>query len=513
MKILKKTLTFSIAAAVAALSVAPAVFADGSYSVDTSYIQLRPGETGRFTISADNAAGRVDWDSEGVVNESGSAFLDNGQQTIEFTAGEPGTAYITVYPDPEYGIATFDEEMIDYGYTIQVEVIDDSPNAAPAIEEESQVQEEVPQAPETEEAQENEEPLTTEAQEEQATEPQNIPAATGTVLTDGNNDYQDLSEEDRLYTTVDGQELYIIRYPLWIDEDGETVWNDEIFNLDLLNGFEYQTVNYKDLDVDTFIYDNSLRVFVLKNLETDVSQYYTLGSAGEGFRPLPYVTVNGRQYIVEEFPADFQIPEGYQKIDMTLGSSTVQALKPTGSVPSLRGYDVLVSPGLSTTDPTGDIYYIYCLVDGATQLYSYDAGEGTLQRASILAYNEIPVEPETVIVYETAPAQENTPAPAAVTDNSAVLKGTGWNGMQVQVKALLIALGVAIILIIILIIAFASMSHKNKKNKKNNKNNKNNRNNYNGRNQGGRDQIPPRTPRKEDDDSIFSYVKTEDEDF
>ena len=161
----------------------------------------------------------------------------------------------------------------------------------------------------------------------------------------------------------------------------------------------------------------------------------------------------------------------------------------------LKGYETKVSPGLDSADPAGDIYYIYCLVDGQTQLYSYDSKEGTLQRASIVVYEEVPTEPETVIVYETAPQPETQ------ADNTgSFLKGIGWNSMQIQVKVLLIALAVAILLIIILIILFAAMSRRNKK-----RNRKNRRNS-----------IPPRSagrtaPLNEDDDAFFSYVKTDDD--
>ena len=342
MKRFIRLLTVSIAAVFVLASFSQIVFADGSYSVNSTYIQLKPGETGTIVISADNAAGRVNWDSSGVISESGSAFLDNGYQTIEFTASEPGTAYIYVAPDPEYGIATYDNEELGYGYTIQVEVIGDAP---------AQVEEPAPTEPET-----TTEAPTTQAPAENTetqTEVQEVKedarmaaADENSVLTDGNNDYESLSEEDRLYTTVDGQELYIIQYPLWQDEQGGTVWNDEIFNLDRLTGFDYDTVNYKGLNVDVFTFRDLPKVFVLKNLETDVSQYYTLDSDGEGFKPLPYVTVNGRQYIVEEFPESFTVPENFSKVEMALGASTVQALKPADTPISLRGYNVQVSPGL-----------------------------------------------------------------------------------------------------------------------------------------------------------------------
>ena len=525
------------------LGVMPAaVYADGSYYVDTNYIVLSPGETATITLSADNAAGRVDWTSEGSVTAAGSEWLDNDSRTFTVTADSVGTGYINVIPTD---IATGDDEVLDYGYTIQVEVVSDEP--AP-------VQEPAPNDYEdTDNDTVQEEPLqqAEEPQEEAQEEPEPVQEVVpGTVLTDGSN-YAGLSEEERLYTSVADRELYIIRYPRWVDEEGNVVWNDEVYNLDVLPGFELKTVNYKEMNVDTFQYKDQITAFVLKNLETDRSNYYVLKDDGTGFEELSYVTANGKTYIVVDFPEDFVVPDGYQMVEMTLGSGKVHALKkapePVQEMPAepaeeangafvpasnrsvsivtdkrtlvmLKGYETKVSPGLDSADPSGDLYYIYCLVDGQTQLYSYDSKEGTLQRAAIVVYEEIPTEPETVIIYETAPAeeqqvqtqppvQETAPAPAQTTPQvqtepeglGSFLSGIGWNSMQIQVKVLLIALAVAILLIIILIILFAAMSSRNRK--RNRKNRKN--------------AIPPRSagrtaPLNEDDDAFFSYVKTDD---
>ena len=528
------------------LGVMPAaVYADGSYYVDTNYIVLSPGETATITLSADNAAGRVDWNSEGTVTAAGSEWLDNDSRTFTVTADSVGTGYINVIPTD---IATGDDEVLDYGYTIQVEVVSDEPTP---------VQEPAPNDPENTNAETiQEEPVQQEEEaQQQAEEPaeqaeQAEPLAAGDVLTDGSN-YAGLSEEERLYTSVGDSELYIIRYPRWVDEEGNVVWNDEVYNLDTLPGFELATVNYKEMNVDTFRYKDQITAFVLKNLETDRSNYYVLKDDGTGFEELSYVTANGKTYIVVDFPKDFVVPDGYQMVEMTLGSGKVQALKkaaePVQEMPAepaempaepveeangalipasqksvsivadqrtkvmLKGYETKVSPGLDSADPSGDLYYIYCLVDGQTQLYSYDSKEGTLQRASIVVYEEIPTEPETVIIYETAPAEESqvqTPAQETAPAQSqqepegigSFLKGIGWNSMQIQVKVLLIALAVAILLIIILIILFAAMSSRNRK--RNRKNRKN--------------AIPPRSagrtaPLNEDDDAFFSYVKTDDD--
>jgi len=546
--------------------------AEGSYGVSTQYLELHPGESATVTLSADNAAGRVDWSSDGPVSAAGSAYLDNDSKTIQIDADAVGTGTIYITPTD---IATYDNEELTNGYQIQVVVVDN--NAAPSTVQDNptQQQAEAPAEgePAAEEAPAEETPAEeTPAEEADAEEAdaEEAAAAPEVVLTDGNNDYEGLSEEERLYTTVNDVQLSIIQYPRWMDDAGNVVWNDLITNLDMLNGFDLVTVNYKGVNVDTFQKDDYV-VFVLRNDESGVSGYYVLKPDGTGFEQLSYISANGKQYIVVEFPADFVVPEGYQMVEMNFGTTKVQALKqvidgavttepvnviqeevtqapaaeeapaaeapaaeapaaeapaaeaPTEVVPegegmqagpvyknaqivvderievALKGYETVVSPGLESEDPASDIYYIYCLVDGKKQLYSYDAAEGTLQRAAIVVYNEIPTEPETVIVYADPVEPETT-----VDTSGGFLKGIGWGNMQIQVKVLLIALAVAILLIVVLIILFAVMSKRNKK-----------RNRRNSRNK-GRSTIPPRSasrtaPLNVDDDAFFSYVKTDDD--
>lgn len=536
MKTLSAILTLAMVLAILPVS----ALAEGSYGVSTQYIELRPGETAQVTISADNAAGKVHWNSEGPVSAAGDGWIDSssadGTQTFTISAdsvGEGGTGYVTVSAED---VATFNGEQLTNGYTIEVVVTDNpSQNTASTTVQDNPGQQQA------------------EAPQEEAAE--QAPAADNSVLTDGNSNYEELSEEDRMYTTVNGVELYIMRYPRWIDEAGNEVWNDEIVGLDMLSGFDLVTVNYKGVNVDTFQKDD-YRVFILMNPETGVCGYYTLNN-GVGFEQLSYITANGRQYIVVDFPADFVVPEGYQMVEMNFGTTKVHALKqivdgvqttgpveaftepeteapaeevpaeaapaeeiPAEEVPAdeslsgppaaknasivvdehievmLKGYETQISPGLDSADPANDIYYIYCLVDGNTQLYSYDAAEGTLQRAAITVYNEIPTEPETVIVYAD-PVETETTA-------NTVSGPINWNNMPIQYKVLLIALAVAIVLIIVLIILFAVMSKRNKK-----------RNRRKGK---VRSAIPPRSasrtaPLNVDDKDFFSYVKTEEDDF
>lgn len=562
MKNTSKLLTVLITFAMLASSICITSFADeaadGSYGVNTTYLALKPGETGYITVSADNAAGRVDWSASGSVYVDGatSAWLDNGTATIPVTASSEGTGYITVSPT---SIASYGGTELSSSYTIQVDVIGDNSSAdnSQSAEDNNQAAADNSQTvtdnsqntannniadatPVAQVAAEDtgDQAAADTAQEEETTTAAD--AANTTVLTDASTDYAELSEEDRLYTTVNGTELYMIRYPRMLDEEGNVIWNEEITGLELLEGFELTRVNYKGLDVDAFTHGDTT-VFVLKNLETDESDYYVLNN-GVGFSKLTYVTANNKVYIVIDFPADFQVPDGYQMVELSLGDNKIHALKKLNTetivteettqpaeteaaaeetvqpaeteaaaeteaneasavVDSrievmLKGYDELISPGLDSADPSGDIYYIYCLVDGKTQLYSYDSSEGTLQRASITVYDEIPTEPETVIVYENESENQNK-----------LLAGIGWYNMAIQVKMLLIALAVAIIIIVVLIILYIVANCRNKRICRDVSRGHHARGGSAPARRGN-----VRRNAENGDESIFSYVKTEPDD-
>lgn len=552
MKNTSKLLTVLITFAMLAGSICVTSFADeaadGSYGVSTTYLSLKPGETGYITVSADNAVGRVDWSASGAVSVDGDHVWLNSDSdkektaTISVTATSEGTGYITVSPSD---IASYGGTELSSSYTIQVDVVGDNSSAdnSQTYEDNSQntVNNNIANAtPVAQVAAEDtgDQAAADTAQEEETTTAAD--AANTTILTDASTDYAELSEEDKLYTTVNDTELYMIRYPRMLDEDGNVVWNEEIAGLELLDGFELTRVNYKGLDVDAFTHGDTT-VFVLKNLETDESDYYVLNN-GVGFSKLTYVTANNKVYIVIDFPADFQVPDGYQMVELSLGDNKIHALKKLNTETTvteettqpaeteaiveetaqpaepetaaeteaseasavidsrievmLKGYDELISPGLDSADPSGDIYYIYCLVDGKTQLYSYDSSEGTLQRASITVYDEIPTEPETVIVYENESENQNK-----------LLAGIGWYNMAIQVKMLLIALAVAIIIIIVLIILYIVANCRNKKIRS-----------EAGRGHHTRGGSAParrgnvRRNAQDGDESIFSYVKTEPDD-
>ena len=107
------------------------VFA-GSVSVSTGSMSLVAGGSGSFTISANNAAGRIDISTSnpGVASISTtSVFLDKNSETITVRAGSAGSAVITVSC---VDVATYDTVTALHDvYTIRVNVNNPAPPPTP----------------------------------------------------------------------------------------------------------------------------------------------------------------------------------------------------------------------------------------------------------------------------------------------------------------------------------------------------------------------------------------------
>ena len=106
------------------LLVSPLVVqAAGSINVSTRNININVGKSSSFTVSANNAAGRVDisTSNSGVASiSSSSLFLDNNSSGVTVTGNSAGTATITVRV---VDAATYDEEPLNNTYTITVNVV------------------------------------------------------------------------------------------------------------------------------------------------------------------------------------------------------------------------------------------------------------------------------------------------------------------------------------------------------------------------------------------------------
>lgn len=98
------------------------VFAAGSISPSPRSLIITEGGSGSFTITASNAAGRVNISSSNNAVASvstSSVWVENGSSTIMITGKSAGSATITV---SLYDAATFDEEVLTNSYTVNVKV-------------------------------------------------------------------------------------------------------------------------------------------------------------------------------------------------------------------------------------------------------------------------------------------------------------------------------------------------------------------------------------------------------
>ena len=119
MKVFKKLSLFMILALICPM----VVNAAGGISVSTKNISMEPNSTKTFTISATNAAGRVEItssDSNVATVSSTSEFLDNNSVSITVSSKNAGTATIKVTATD---VATYDMEEVRTSYNITISVV------------------------------------------------------------------------------------------------------------------------------------------------------------------------------------------------------------------------------------------------------------------------------------------------------------------------------------------------------------------------------------------------------
>lgn len=108
-------------------------FAVGGFSVSTTGVTLHPGESTSFSVTASNAAGRVNISSSdpSIASVSTSAvFLDLNSESVTITAGSIGSTTISIVTSSNF--ATYDEENLGgQTRTISVNVVE-VPKPTPA---------------------------------------------------------------------------------------------------------------------------------------------------------------------------------------------------------------------------------------------------------------------------------------------------------------------------------------------------------------------------------------------
>ncbi len=108
-----KKIIVTIICAFAMVALMPVkVLAAGGFSVSTAGVTLHPGESATISVTASNAAGRINISSSnpGVASVStGAIFLDNSADSVTITAGSVGSATISLVASE---FSTYDEEIL-----------------------------------------------------------------------------------------------------------------------------------------------------------------------------------------------------------------------------------------------------------------------------------------------------------------------------------------------------------------------------------------------------------------
>ncbi|MBR2708818.1 hypothetical protein IKE98_00600 [Candidatus Saccharibacteria bacterium] len=97
-------------------------FAAGGFSVSTEEINLHPGDTASFTVTATNSVGKIDLlssDANIASIDTDSIFLDQDSAEITVTATGVGSTSISVTATANF--ATYDEEILE-GQSYQISV-------------------------------------------------------------------------------------------------------------------------------------------------------------------------------------------------------------------------------------------------------------------------------------------------------------------------------------------------------------------------------------------------------
>lgn len=145
-------------------------------------------------------------------------------------------------------------------------------------------------------------------------------------------------------------------------------------------GFEISTATFNNREVSVLKSpDEKIVIYTLSNNETKATDYYTYDEESNQFTLLKYAVLNGKMFVFPE-NEEIGVAEGYKKTELQLGNSAIEAYTPTDKKLS-------------------DFYIVYSYVEGTYGYYSYDALEGTIQRApAFKLVEEKPVEEEKEVV-------------------------------------------------------------------------------------------------------------------
>lgn len=324
-------------------------YAAGGAYVSDDYLEIAVGETVYISVGTNNAVGAYSVSSDGCVMANDGGFLDNEAATIGVYGSSEGDGGVTIYFST---LATYDEEELD-GTSFYI--------------------------------------------------PVHVYAPNGGYTGDYGKSGEDVDYSYDEVTQVSD------KLNLWLYDEPYSVLTD-LSLVEKPKGFTEADGTFEGEKVKTLNYGSEIVLYALWNHWTGDVILRTYDPSTQTFGEPATFKQNDRIYYLLKIPNGTEIPEGYQKTELTLNDNKVEAL-----LSDKKGYE--------------DIYYIYVMTDGQSGFYSYDKKEGSLQRT-----------------VELKPAQEEEPQP----EKTEVKKTSFFSN-----KILLIALGVAAVIIIILIIVLA----------------------------------------------------------
>jgi len=237
-------------------------FAAGDVYVSTGYIEIPVGGYGGFYITADNAAGFIEWYGDGSAYSAGSAYLDsdgNPSTYVEVYGNYAGTTVIEI---TNIDVATYDSEELYGSNYVEVYVYE----------------------------------------EEQQQEHYDTPSD-DTPKTE--------SDPESLKVMVGDETYYMLTDLTEIKVPEGFVEKDVTFKT---NG---QTV--KGL---TFT-DENLTIYPLKKKSDNSISYFTYSEGKEEFKEVPYYIYNDLQYFFLNIPEQYQLPTGYKQAEVKINGFSV----------------------------------------------------------------------------------------------------------------------------------------------------------------------------------------------
>lgn len=159
--------------------------------------------------------------------------------------------------------------------------------------------------------------------------------------------------------------------------DGETfIVATDISSVKMLSGFTATVVPYNGVDVAAAIdSENNYTIFYLSPEGTSALTPYIYNEEDNTFTKVNYITQGAYDYIIVDFPENFELPKGYYSSNVTIGENTYPCF-----CSDAAGMD--------------DFSFFYCYVNGVYGIYRYDSREDVIQRSPDVKLISIPTSNE-----------------------------------------------------------------------------------------------------------------------